>query len=81
MFVEKKTQWVIKNQYFDERLYRNGGGQKELYDLIANKDLYDLILVRNLDDIYWHTARFCKIREMLKKDIYSLQDGFLPYRG
>lgn len=47
--------------------------------LIKNKDNYDLLLVHNLNDVHWRTANFCKVREQLHLDIYSLQEGFLKY--
>lgn len=80
LFVEKKTQWSIINQYFDESENQNNGEQVSLDKIIKNKDKYDLLLVHNLNDIHWRTSNFCKIREALGMDIYSLQNGFLKYR-
>ena len=55
------------------------GEQIQLMELIKNKDNYDLLLVHNLNDVHWRTANFCKVREQLHLDIYSLQEGFLKY--
>ncbi len=79
LFAKKKTNWLIVDQYSDESKTQNNGEQKQLMDLRKNKDKYDLMLVHNLNDIHWRTSNFCKIREELKLDIYSLQDGFLKY--
>lgn len=79
LFATKKTQWTVVDQYFDESERQNNGEQIQLTNLIKNKDKYDLILVHNLNDLHWRTANFCKIREQLHLDIYSLQEGFLRY--
>ncbi len=80
LFSTKKTRWTVVDQYFDESEHQNDGEQKELQLLIANREKYDLLLVHNLNNVHWRTANFCKIRESLQLDIYSLQDGFLKYR-
>ena len=79
LFANKKTKWTVTDQYFDESEHQNDGEQIQLMELIKNKDKYDLILVHNLNDIHWRTANFCKVREQLHLDIYSLQEGFLKY--
>lgn len=79
LFTNKKTQWTVIDQYFDESEHQNDGEQIRLMELIKNKDRYDLILVHNLNDVHWRTANFCKVREQLHLDIYSLQEGFLKY--
>ena len=56
------------------------GEQVQMMKLLDNKDKYDLLLVHDLNDMHWRTANFCKIREILGKDIYSLKEGFLKYR-
>ena len=80
LFVEKKTNWIIIDQYIDKSVHQNDGEQINLRELIKNKKKYDLLLVHNLNDIHWRTANFCRVRETLQMDIYSLQDGFLKYR-
>lgn len=80
LFVKKKTNWTIVDRYQDMALRPRDGEQIYIEDLIANKDKYDLLLVHNMNDIHWRTANFCKIREKLQLDIYSLQEGFLAYR-
>lgn len=79
LFTNKKTQWTIIDQYFDESEHQLDGEQIKLMELIKNKGKYDLILVHNLNDIHWRTANFCKIREQLHLDIYSLQEGYLKF--
>lgn len=80
LFVKEKTRWTILDMYSDVSDKQLDGEQVELQELIKQKDEYDLILVKNLNDIHWRTSKFCKIREQLGLDIYSLQDGFLKYR-
>lgn len=79
LFTNKKTKWTVVDQYFDESEHQKDKEQIQLMKLIENKDKYDLILVHNLNDIHWRTANFCKVREQLHLDIYSLQEGFLKY--
>ena len=81
LFTDKKTQWTVIDQYSDERKTRHDAEQIELHRLIENRDKYDILLVHNLNDVHWRTANFCKIREQLHLDIYSLQEGFLQYKG
>lgn len=80
LFAQKKTEWTVVDQYFDESSQQNNGEQPELIKLLENRDKYDLLLVHNLGDVHWRTANFFKIRERLQLDIYSLQEGFLQYR-
>ena len=71
--------WKITDQFSDMTLHQRDGEQHELQKLIANRDKYDLLLVQNLNDIHWRTSNFCRIREALELDIYSLQDGYLEF--
>ena len=80
LFTDKKTNWTVLDQYYDESLRQKDCEQIQMKELIANRDKYDLLLVHNLNDVHWRTANFCKIREQLQLDIYSLQEGFLKYR-
>lgn len=80
LFTDKKTNWTVIDQYYDESLRQKDSEQIQMKELIANRDKYDLLLVHNLNDVHWRTANFCKIREQLQLDIYSLQEGFLKYR-
>lgn len=80
LFTEKKTHWTVTDQYYDKSLRQRDGEQINMINLIKNRDKYDLLLVHNLNDVHWRTANFCKIREQLQLDIYSLQEGFLKYR-
>lgn len=80
LFIEKKTPWILIDQYYDETERQKDGEQIHLQELIQNKDKYDLLLVHNLNDVHWRTSNFCKVREQLHLDIYSLQEGFLKYR-
>ncbi len=79
LFATKKTNWTVIDQYFDGSFRQKNGEQVQLMELLKNKEKYDLLLVHNLNNINWHTAKFCKIREQLQLDIYSLQEGFLKY--
>ena len=81
LFTDKKTQWTVIDQYSDESKTRHDAEQIGLHRLIENKDKYDILLVQNLNDVHLRTANFCKIREQLHLDIYSLQEGFLQYKG
>ena len=80
LFTEKKTNWTVIDQYYDKSLHQRDGEQVNIMNLIKNRDKYDLLLVHNLNDIHWRTANFCKIRDQLQLDIFSLQEGFLKYR-
>lgn len=79
LFVKRKTNWTMVNQYADICRIQNDEGQKNVLRLIEEKDQFDILLVNNLNDIHWETARFCKIRKLIGKDIFSLQDGYLKY--
>lgn len=81
LFANKKTKWTVLDQYYDESKLQKDGEQQDLKHLITNKDSYDLLLVHNMNDIHWRTANFCKVREKLQLDIYSLEEGFLKYTG
>lgn len=80
LFADKKTKWTVIDQYYDESFRQKDSEQIQLKTLIANRDKYELLLVHNLNDVHWRTSNFCKIREKLQLDIYSLQEGFLKYK-
>ena len=80
LFIKKKTNWILVDQFCDESEHQNNGEQVELMKLLKGKDKYDLLLVHNLNDVHWRTTNFCKIREQLRLDIYSMQEGFFKYR-
>lgn len=80
LFVEKKTNWTLVQQYADICSIQNDESQVEMLNMLDNKDKFDLLLVTNLNDIHCRTSKCCKLRELLGKDIHSLQDGFLEYR-
>ena len=80
LFADRKTKWTVIDQYYDESLHQKDSEQIQLKALIANRDKYELLLVHNLNEVHWRTANFCKIREKLQLDIYSLQEGFLLYK-
>ena len=80
LFIDKETAWTLTDQYYDRSLRQKDGEQVQLTKLLDNKDKFDLLLVHNLNDLHWRTSNFCKIREILGIDIYSLQEGFLKYR-
>jgi len=80
LFTKKKTMWKVIRQYCDESKTQNNGDQIQLHEIIKNRNKYDLLLVDSINDVHWRTSNFCKLRNALGMDIYSLQDGFLPYR-
>lgn len=79
LFVKRKTSWTLVEQYSDICSLQNDNEQIALRQLLSKKNSFDILLVTNLCDMHWRTARFCKLRELLGKDIYSLQDGLLEY--
>lgn len=79
LFAKRKTGWTIIQHYSDICFHQNDAEQLQLNELIKHKDEYDLVLVNNLGDIHKRTARLCKVREQIGKDIFSMQDGFLKY--
>lgn len=79
-FAEKKTSWTVEKQYADISENQRDGDQLQLQELIQDSSRYDLLLVRNLNDVHWRTANFCKVCNALKLDIYSIKEGFLPFR-
>ena len=80
LFAAKKTNWILTDQYTDQSPHQRDREQIQLKKLLDNKDKYDILLVHTLNDINWRTANFCKIRDQLHMDIYSLQEGLLRYR-
>lgn len=80
LFSRKKTKWTVTDQYFDESALQKDGEQPQLVELLENKDKYDLLLIHNSNDIHWRTSKFCELRDQLQLDIYSLQEGFIPFR-
>ena len=79
LFVKSKTSWQIIDQCHDVSIHQVGGDQVQLLKLIACKSNYDLLLVNNVNDIHWRTCNFARIRENLGLNIYSLQEGYIPY--
>ena len=79
LYVDKKTNWEIVDQYYDRSLRQHNKEQKNLMKLIENKDKYDILLVHNINDVHWRTADMCKVRDKLGFGICSLQDGYLKY--
>ena len=81
LFIRSKTNWTVIDHYADLKGNKVDGSQTEIKELIKNADKYDLIMVKSFGDIHWRTSKFCKMRHLLQKDIYSMQeDIFLPYR-
>ncbi|MCR5201840.1 MAG: hypothetical protein K6D02_01925 [Lachnospiraceae bacterium] len=79
LFVNKKTNWTLCEQYIDKDKNEVYDSQKQLMEIIKNKNKYDLLLIHRLKDISWRSAKFCKRRQQLGMDIYALRDGFLEY--
>ena len=80
LFANKKTMWKVIRQYYDESKTQNNGDQIQLNEIIKDRNKYDLLLVDSINDVHWRTSNFCKLRNALGMDIYSLQDGFLPFK-
>lgn len=79
-FVQTCTNWKLVDEYADTSGNRIDGNQKQLQKLIKNHDKYDIILVQAFNDIHWRTAKFCKVRHQIQKDIYSMHgDMYLKY--
>lgn len=80
-FIKYRTKWQVIDKYADTAGNKVDGNQKELHRLILNRDKYDMVLVQSFNDIHWRTAKFCKVRHQLQKDIYSMhEDICLPYK-
>lgn len=79
-FVQTCTNWKLVDEYADTSGNRIDGNQKQLQKLIKNHDKYNIILVQSFNDIHWRTAKFCKVRHQIQKDIYSMhEDMYLKY--
>ncbi len=79
LFVAQKTRWTLVDQYFDESQFQKDVEQSQLRSLISNREKYDLLLVHSFGDIHRRTAKFCKIRDQLRMDIYALREGLWKY--
>lgn len=80
LFIRDKTNWNLIRRYADMEGNKVDGNQKELQELIRDKDQYDMVLVQSFVDVHWRTSKFCKIRHLLQKGIYSMHDEiYLPY--
>ncbi len=79
VFIESQTNWILIDQYNDEEQKGHAGKQPQLKRLIEEKNNYDIVLVHNLSSIHWRTHNLCETIELLKKDIYSLLEGYLQY--
>lgn len=79
-FIKTYTNWKLIDEYADTSGNRVDGNQKELHKLIQNRDKYDIVLVQSFNDIHWRTAKFCKVRHQIQRDIYSMhEDMYLRY--
>lgn len=79
-FIQTYTNWKLIDEYADTSGNRVDGNQKELHKLIQNRDKYDIVLVQSFNDIHWRTAKFCKVRHQIQRDIYSMhEDMYLRY--
>ncbi len=79
LFAKKKTNWKVVDAYIDEAKGQSDDKQKNLLKLIENRKKYDLVLCKDFNTIHWRTAKFCKRRNELKLDIYSMKEGYLKY--
>lgn len=81
LFVKKKTDWNVIDVYVDEAQGQSDDKQKSLLELIENRRKYDLVLCKDFNTIHWRTAKFCKRRNGMQLDIYSIKEGYLKYEG
>lgn len=79
LFVKKKTNWKVVDVYVDEAQRQSDDKQKSLLELIENRKKYDLVLCKDFNTIHWRTAKFCKRRNDMQLDIYSIKEGYLKY--
>lgn len=79
LFMKKKTSWTLTRHYADICNPHSDTEQVKLMELVEDKDEFDLVLTVSFTDVNGRTARFCKVRELLKKPIYSLKEGYLMY--
>lgn len=81
-FVKHYTNWKIVDAYVDEANSQSDSVQKEIFKVIENarQGKYDLLLIKNFNTFHWRTAKFCHRRNELALPIYSLKEGYLPYK-
>lgn len=79
LFIKKKTNWKVIDVYMDEAQGQSDDKQKGLLELIKNRKKYDLVLCKDFNTIHWRTAKFCKRRNEMELDIYSIKEGYLRY--
>ncbi len=79
LFIKQKTKWKTADIYVDEAQGQSDAKQVKLLELIKNSEKYDLVLCKNFNNIHWRTAKFCKRRNDMKLDIFSLREGYLKY--
>lgn len=79
LFMKKKTSWTLTRHYADICNPHSDTEQVNLMELVKDSDSFDMLLTVSFCDMNGRTARFCKVREMMKKPIYSLKEGYLVY--
>lgn len=79
LFVKSKTKWNITGIYVDQAKGQSDEKQVNLLELIKNNNRYDLVICKDFNTIHWRTAKFCKRRNDMKLDIYSLKEGYLKF--
>ena len=79
-FVSHKTNWKIVDVFVDEANSQSDSVQTEIFKVIENKEKYDLLLIKDFNSLHWRTAKFCHRRNQLGLPIYSLKEGYLPYK-
>ncbi len=79
LFVKKKTKWKVIDVYIDEAQVQSDKNQRNLLALIENREKYDLVLCKDFNTIHWRTAKFCKRRNEMQLDVYSIKEGYLKY--
>ncbi len=77
LYIDKKTAWTLTGQYSDTAKKGRAGKQLQFEQMITDKDNIDLILVHSFASIHWRTTDFFQYKDLLYKDILSLQEGLL----
>lgn len=78
-FIANKTKWKLTGRFADLSGNKVDGNQTEINRLIQESNGYDIVLVQSFGHIHWRTSRFCKVRHLLKKGIYSMHEEiYLP---
>lgn len=79
MFIKYKTNWTLTDVFMEKNRATCNDEYQMLESLIQHKEYFDLVLVDSFSKINYRVSMFFKKRNLLKKTIYSLKEGGLPY--